>query len=183
MSAFIKQKVNLIIIISLLSFSAFPLQAIEQTKTLLLNMEVKAATCTTAIISDINFEHQIASNLLNGKVSLQSTLNIDCSKGGVAPDTITLRLQPASPHADSALSLDGYIRADGRSDIGYRLTWSNNKVGNIGDGIPMDTDLTLKSPQFGHNTIDFDVTAIVLGSTPPAAGNASTSVTVKISYS
>lgn len=146
-------------------------------------MEVKAATCTTAVISDVNFDRQLASNLLTGKVSLPSELKIDCSKGGGAPDTLTLRLQPASPHSDVTFSQAGYIWADGRNDIGYRLTWKDNQIGSIGDGVPMNTDLTLKSPQSGDNVIGFNVTAIVPDSIPPAAGNANTSVTIKITYS
>ncbi|MCU6198648.1 fimbrial protein [Citrobacter cronae] len=182
MSLFISRKTVYILFIFILIGVSLHATA-TKTKMLMLSMEVKAVTCTTAVVSDVNFNRQIASNLLAGKVSLPSELKIDCSKGGGAPDKITLRLQPASPHSDSIFSQAGYIWADGRTDIGYRLTWKDNQIGVIDGGVPMNTDLILKKPQPGNNNIGFNITAISPHGTPPAAGNASTSITIKISYS
>lgn len=162
--------------------ASLPSFAATETKTLTLMMNVKSATCTTAVVSDVNFNRQTANDVLSGNISESSVLSIDCSSGGSAPDSLKLRLVPANAFPDQAS--DGYIKADGRNDIGYRFTWGDSTVGNVGDGVPMDTELGLKSPIQGTNDIKFDVKPVALnGQTTLASGSAGTSVIIKITYS
>lgn len=154
--------------------------AASETKTLNLEMNVRAATCTTATVTDVAFNRQLASDILAGTVSQLSTLSIDCSAGGSAPDSLTLEVIPQRPHPTQGN--DGYIRVDGREDVGYRLLWGDNSVGTKGDGVPTATALPVKIPTQARNDILLDVRPVSLNGAMPGTGNASTSVTIRVKY-
>lgn len=157
--------------------------AATETKELTFTMNVKSATCTTAVVSDVNLNRQLASDIIAGTVSQPSTLKIDCSAGGSAPGDLTLRLIPARAHPTQGN--EGYIQVAGRDDVGYRLLWGDGSVGTQGAGVPMDTELRFKSPVQASNDVLFDVKPIALlsGATTLAPGDANTHVTIKVTYS
>ncbi|EKG5019303.1 fimbrial protein [Salmonella enterica] len=155
--------------------------ATEDIKTLMLTMNVRAATCTTATVTEAAFNRQSASDILAGAVSQPATLSIDCSAGGSAPDALTLTLIPLRPHATQGQ--DGYIRVVGRDDVGYHLLWGDNNVGMKGDSVPMNTPQSVRNPVQSVNDIQFDVKPVALdGATTIAPGDASTSVTIRVTY-
>lgn len=168
-------------LLSILGFVSHAVVAATETKTLTLKMNVKSATCTTVVVSDVNLNRQLASDIIAGTVSQPSTLRIDCSAGGSAPSDLTLRLIPARAHPTQGN--EGYIQVAGRDDVGYRLLWGDGNVGAQGAGVPMDTELHLKSPVQASNDVLFDVKPIALnGATTLAPGNANTHVTIKVTY-
>lgn len=155
--------------------------AAEDIKTLNLTMNVRAATCTTATVTEATFNRQLAGDILAGTVSLPTTLSIDCSSGGSAPDALTLTVIPLRAHA--TLGQDGYIRVAGRDDVGYRLLWGDNRVGAKGTGVPMDTPHPVKNPVQAVNDIQFEVKPVALdGATSLDTGDAGTSVTIRVTY-
>lgn len=155
--------------------------AVEETKTLDLTMNVRAATCTTATVTEAAFNRQLASEILAGRVSQPATLSIDCSAGGSAPEALTLTVIPLRAHATQGQ--DGYIRVAGRDDVGYRLLWGDNGVGVKGQGVPMDTPHPVRNPVQAVNHIQFEVKPVALdGATSLATGDAGTSVTIRVTY-
>lgn len=170
-----------LLLLGTLSMASGSAMAVTETKTLTLAMNVKSATCTTAVVSAVNLNRQLASDIIAGTVSQPSTLSIDCSAGGSAPSDLTLRLIPARAHPTQGS--EGYIQVTGRDDVGYRLLWGDGNVGMQGTGVPMDTELRIKSPVHASNDVLFDVKPIALnGAMTLAPGNANTHVTIKVTY-
>lgn len=154
----------------------------QEIKTFILNMNVVSSTCATALVSNVRFNRQLASDIIAGTVSEPAILNIDCSAGGVKPNDLTFRLTPERMSATQGN--DGVFQVVGREDVGYKIMWGDNSVGSQGVGIPIDTVIHLTNPINGNNNILFSVMPIALnGSTMLASGDANTYVIIKLTYS
>lgn len=152
------------------------------TKNIRMTMNVISPTCTTAVVSNVDFGQQYADDIINGNIQKTSRLSIDCSSGGVIPSNITLKLIPAQPH--QSFGNEGYIQASGRDDVGYRILWGDDKVGLKGQGVPMNKSVMVKKLTSTSDDILFDVKPVAynkMGKLKPGAAN--THITIKVTYS
>ncbi|HHN8583337.1 MULTISPECIES: fimbrial protein [Providencia] len=144
------------------------------------SMNVKIATCLPATVDNVSFGPVDTATIVSGEIEGHSTLSLDCS-GAIQPQRISIRFEPANPHLTMGTS--GYIGSK-NTTLGYLVSWEDEQIGSINEGVPMGKELFLKKPEASLMKVKLQIKPVVLplGSQSISLGSGNTHITIKIKY-
>ncbi|HBC7480039.1 fimbrial protein [Proteus mirabilis] len=144
------------------------------------SMNVKIATCLPATVDNVTFGAVDTATILSGEVEGHSTLFLDCT-GTIKPQRVTILFEPANPHL--TMGSVGYIGSK-NTTLGYFVSWEDEQIGAIGEGVPMGKALFLKKTDASLIKVKLKIKPVVLplGGKSVHLGNGNTHITIKIKY-
>lgn len=122
------------------------------------SMNVKIATCLPATVDNVTFGAVDTATILSGEVEGHSTLFLDCT-GTIKPQRVTILFEPANPHL--TMGSVGYIGSK-NTTLGYFVSWEDEQIGAIGEGVPMGKALFLKKTDASLMKVKLKIKPVVL---------------------
>ncbi|HEK0624420.1 TPA: fimbrial protein [Proteus mirabilis] len=144
------------------------------------SMNVRIATCLPATVDNVAFGAVDTATILSGEIEGYSTLSLDCS-GTIKPQRVAILFEPANPHL--TMGSVGYIGSKNNT-LGYLVSWEDEQIGAIGEGVPMGKALFFKKTDASLMKVKLKIKPVVLplGGQSVNLGNGNTHITIKIKY-